>query len=98
MAGWKPARLKVAWHTLQEFAAAECASELAVARGDLAAHGHDARAALDRPAFERAVVDGHVLRLHGDFSAIVRIEDHEVGVGAGLDRALAREEIELLGD
>src|ERR1035437_6012800 len=98
MAGWKPALLEVAWGALEELPAAKGAGELAVARGDLAAHGHDTRAAFKRPAFERRVIDGHVLGLHGDFPAVIRIKDDEVGVGARLDCAFAREEVELLRD
>lgn len=79
---------------LEEFPVAVFADELAVAHGDLPAHGDDARAALKLPAFKRAVIQVHALRLHGDFATIVRVIDHEVGVGAGLDRAFAREEIE----
>ena len=83
---------------LEEFPVAMLADEFAAAHGNLAAHGDDARAAFEFPAFKRAVIQVHALRLHGDFAAIVRVIHDEVGVGAGLDCAFAREEIERLRD
>src|SRR5258708_2916538 len=83
---------------LQELAAADFADELAVAGGDFSADGHHAGAAFELPAFECAVVDIHGLIFSRESATIVRIEDHEIGVAAGLNRSLAGEEIEELGD
>ena len=74
------------------------ADEFAIAHGDLPANRDDAGAALNFPAFKRAVIEVHALSLHGDFSAIVRVIHDKVGVGSGLDRAFAREEIERFRD
>src|SRR5450756_2104964 len=63
---------------------------------NLPAHRDMARPPLKFPAFKRAVIEVHALRLHRDFAAIVWIKYHQVGVRAGLDRALAREQIEGL--
>src|ERR1043165_7751468 len=75
----------------EELPATERASEFPIASRDLAADGNDAR-----PAFESTVIDGHVLVLYRDLAAVARIENDEVGVGARLDRAFLREEIEEL--
>ena len=75
---------------LEEFPVAVFADKFAIAHGDLPAHGDVARTAFQFPAFKRAVVEIHVLCLHGDFAAIVWVEHHEVGVRTGLDRAFAR--------
>ena len=83
---------------LQKFPATMRADEFSITHGDLPAHGDVAGTAFQFPAFKRAVIEIHVLRLHGDFAAIVRIEHHEVGVCAGLDLAFAREEVERLRD
>src|ERR1017187_9695768 len=83
---------------LEEFPVAVLADEFPIAHGDLPAHGDDTGTAFDFPAFKRAVIEIHVLRLHGNFAAIVWVIDHQVGVRAGLDRAFAREEIERLRD
>ena len=56
----------------------------AIAHGDLSAHGDDARTPFNFPTFKRAVVEVHVLRLHGDFAAIVRVIHHKIGVGVEL--------------
>ena len=68
---------------LEEFSVAVFANEFSIAHGDLPAHGDVARTAFEFPAFKRAVIEIHVLRLHGDFAAIIRIEHDEVGVCAG---------------
>src|ERR1017187_6814714 len=81
---------------LEEFPVAVFADEFSIAHSHLTAHRYHARAALDFPAFKRAVIEIHVLRFHGNFAAIVRVIDHEVGIRAGLDRAFAREKIKRL--
>src|SRR4051812_12311669 len=83
---------------LEEFATAEFADEFAIASGDLAADSDHAWSAFDVPAFERAVVHVHVLGLHGNFAAIIGIKHDEVGIGAGLDRAFAGEQVKGLRD
>src|SRR6478609_9550854 len=83
---------------LQELAAAKGAREPAIASSDLAAHRDCARAALELPALEGAVIDVHELRFGGDRTAIVRIEHDQICVSAELDGALAWEKIEQLGD
>ena len=60
----------------------QCADEFAVAHCDFAADGDDARPAFELPAFERAVVDVHLLRLRGNLAAIIRIVDDQVGIAA----------------
>ena len=54
-------------------------AEFAVAHGDFPAHGDMTRAAFEFPALESAVIQIHVLRLHGDLAAIVRDIDFDVG-------------------
>ena len=61
------------------------------------ADGDDARPAFELPAFERAVVDVHLLRLLADLAAVFGIVDDQIGVAAQGDRALAREQAEELG-
>src|SRR4051812_5507134 len=97
MASWFPAS-EMTRRALQKLPASDLAAELTVTGRDLAAHGHDARAALERPAFERTIVDVHVLRLRGNLSAIIRVEYHEVGIGPRLNRTFARKKIEQLRD
>src|SRR5262245_20546868 len=63
-----------------------------------AAHCHDVGSSLDWPALNRAVIDVRLLRADADDAAMVGIEDDEVGVGAGLNGAFAREEAKQLGD
>src|ERR1035441_1257722 len=63
---------KMARLALEEFSVAVFADEFTIAHGDLPAHGDNARAAFDFPAFKRAVIEVHVLRLHGNFAAIIR--------------------------
>ena len=55
------------------------------------------RPAFDVPAFERAVVDRHLLRLRRNLAAIGGVVHHEVGVAADGDRALARVQAEQPG-
>src|SRR5580765_1553960 len=83
--------------TVQESSVTELAHEFAVARCNFPAHGDDAGATFDFPAFKRAVVHVHVLRLGGDSASIVWIEDDEVRIGARLDCAFARKEVERFG-
>ena len=54
-------------------------------------------AALDRHAFKDVVVDLLELGASSDGLARLRIPDHDVGIGAGGDTALARVDIENLG-
>ena len=74
-----------------------CADKFSVAHRDFTAHGDDASAGLRiSPTFERAVIDVHQLRLRGNLSAILRIVDDQVRIGAELNRTLAREQSESL--
>src|SRR5690606_38832627 len=82
--------------TRQELARAELADEFAVADLDLAADGHQRRATFDLPAFERAVVDRHLLGLRGNLAAVGGVVDHQIGVAADGDRPLAGVEAEQL--
>src|SRR6185312_1223797 len=84
--------------TLQKFSATEFANEFSVAHGDFATNGDRTRAAFEFPAFEGAVIDIHVLRLHRNFAAIFGIEHDEVGIGTGLDGAFAWKEVEGFRD
>jgi len=79
---------------LQKFPAPDFADEFSVASGHFAAHGDNARAAFDFPAFKRVVIAIDVLCLRGNFAAIFGVENDEVGIRARLDGALAREQIE----
>src|SRR6266513_3691166 len=81
---------------LEHFAAADRADEFSVAHRHFTAHCDQVRPAFDFPAFERAVIDIHLLRLRRDLSAIFRIVDDEVSVRADLDRAFARKQSEGL--
>lgn len=74
---------------VEELAAAGVADESTVARGNLAADGDDVRAAFDFPAFKGAVIDIHMMRLRGNFAAIIGVINHQVGVGTGLYGAFA---------
>src|SRR5215475_14336183 len=82
------------WLALQELAVAKLADELTVADLDFAADGNFGRPAFEFPAFERAVVDVHLLSLGRDFAAIVGVVDDKIGVVAERDRAFAGEEAE----
>src|ERR1017187_6199728 len=57
---------KMARLALEKFPVAVFADEFPIAHGNLSAHGDDARPAFDFPAFKRAVIQIHVLRLHGN--------------------------------
>ena len=80
----------------EEIVVPELADGFAVAGLDAAADGDDAWPAFDLPAFERAIVDGHLLRLLRNLAAVIGVVDDEVGIGAERDRAFAREEAEDL--
>jgi hypothetical protein len=58
------------------------ADELAAADLHLAADRHHVGTAFDRPAFERAIVDVHLLRLLLNLAAALGIVDDQVGVAA----------------
>src|SRR6185369_4835397 len=62
----------------------------------LAAREDRLRRPFHLPALIAGVVDVHVVRRRADGELLVRVEDHDVGVGADGDRALAREESEDL--
>src|SRR6059036_3656479 len=81
---------------LQHFAAADRPNEFPIAHGYFAAHRNQVRAPLDFPAFERAVIDVHLLGRRRDLSAILRIVNDQVRIRTDLDRAFAREEPESL--
>ncbi len=55
---------------LKEFPVAKLADEFTITHGYLPAHGDDAGAAFDFPAFKRAVVHVHVLGLGGNFATM----------------------------
>src|SRR6266404_706366 len=80
--------------TLQKIAAANCAGELPIARGYLAANSYHTRTALDFPSLKRTIINVHQLGFGGNRAAIVGIEHHQIGVRAWLDRSFAREERE----
>ena len=65
-------RLKMRRLSLQELAVAQLADEFAVANLHFAANGDRGRPAFELPAFERAVIDVHLLRLRGNLAAILR--------------------------
>src|SRR5579859_3217136 len=65
-----------------------------VADQDLAAGKHRTDPALHLPALIGRVVHCHVMRLRGQHVPQRRVVDHDVGVRAGRDRALARVEAE----
>ena len=75
---------------LEELPVAVFADEFSITHRDLAADRDCARTTFEFPALECAVVEVHVLGLHGYLAAIVRVVNHEVGIRAGLDRAFAR--------
>src|SRR5579883_734090 len=73
-------------------------TQLAVLPGDLAARDrHDRRAGAGK-AFEHIIFDAAELMSGADGLAARGIPDHEIGVGAHGDRALARKDIEDAGD
>ena len=78
----------------EELAGAGAAGELIFVDDGAAAGENCSGGALDLDAFEHRVVDAHVMRFDADCFAMIRIEDHDVGVGADSDRAFAREEAE----
>ena len=51
----------------------------------------------DRPAFIRAIIYAHVMRGRTDRLCLVRVEDHDVSVGAYGNRAFAWEKAEDFG-
>ena len=88
----------MAWFSLQEFSAAEGATELSIAGGDLAADRHDARSSFQRPAFEggnspRSCAASSQKSCRGSLGQTPRGRHRR-----WLDGAFAREEIELLRD
>src|SRR5438132_9320828 len=84
--------LEMRWLAFQELAAAEFADEFAVTRRNFAADGDNVRPSLNLESFERIVVQVHLVRLGGNFSAIIRIVNDKVGVAADFDRAFARKQ------
>ena len=71
--------------------------ELAIAPDHLAlADGHG-RQAGDAHALEHVDVEAHVVGLGADRLAGARVPDHEIGIGADLDRTLARIDVVDLG-
>src|SRR5438067_956001 len=86
------------WFSLQKLTATQRTDEFPIAHGHLAADRDVARAALQFPTFEGAVVDVHRLGLCRNRAAIIGIEYHQIGVGTGLNRSFSREKIELFGD
>src|SRR5208337_3326200 len=84
-------QLEINWLALKHLATAALADKLAVADLDFAAHGYDRRAAFDLHALETIVVVIDVLRFRGDHATVIRIVNHQVGIAAHGDRALAGE-------
>src|SRR5882724_8226854 len=75
--------------TLEKFSATEYTDELSITRGDLAAHRHNMRPAFGLKAFKRIIIDVHLMSLHGNLSAVVRIVDDEISVTSDSNRAFA---------
>ena len=78
----------------EKFSAAHLADELALSCRHLPAHGYDMRSPFDFETFERVVIEVHLMRRGRNFSAVIRIINHQVGVAPELDRPFAREEAE----
>ena len=74
--------LKMARLPLEKAATAKGADEFAVAGGNRASHGDDARPACDLPPFKRAVVDRHVLRV-----------SNRIGVAASDDPVVVEQQL-----
>src|SRR5205085_7861245 len=81
---------------LEHPAAADRGEKLPITYRDFAANRDQARAPLDLPAFEGAVIHVHHLRLRRNGPAIFGIVDDEIGIRADLDGAFAREQTERL--
>lgn len=79
---------------LKKLAAPWIANELAVARSNFSTNSNRLRSAFDLHFFKGIVVEIHVMGARGDFAAIGRIVDDEVGIGAGLNGAFAGEKAE----
>src|SRR3954470_23643575 len=88
---------EVIWYTREEFAAAGLADVFAIAHSDFATDRHSRGAAFDLSFLKRIVIEVHVMGTGGDGSAIIGVIDDEVGIGAGLNGALAGEEAEKFG-
>jgi len=63
----------------EKLSVANIADELSVPRRHLAAHRHGVRPALDIETFKRIVIQIHLVRLGGDFTAVARIGDDQIG-------------------
>src|SRR4030095_6415380 len=74
----------------QKLAAAEFADEFSVTRGNFPANGDDVRPSLNLESFKRIVIEVHLMRLRGNFSAKVRIVNNKIGVTRDFDGALSR--------
>src|SRR5688572_10175106 len=73
-----------------ELSPSDGADELAVARLDLAAHGHDRGATDLFPALERRVVRVRVGILHGELALCLGVIHYQISIRADLDRPLLR--------
>src|SRR2546430_1301830 len=82
--------------SLQEAASSRSSQELSVLYDYFAARDDDVRCALDRAAFVGRVVHALVESLRGEGELPVRIEDDDIGVAAGGNRAFLREHAEDL--
>src|SRR4029079_15808370 len=80
-----------------ELAASLFADEFAIADLNFAADGSGFDPADDGEVFEGGIIDVHLLRLGGDCALMVGIENHQVGIRAGLDRSLPGEQAEQFG-
>lgn len=82
------------WSALQKLAVAQLADELAISNLYRSSDGDVAWPAFQCPAFERAVVDVHLLRSLRNRPSEFRIVDDQVGIATQRDRALAWEQSE----
>lgn len=71
--------------------------ELSVLCDNSSANCYRVRAAFDLETFEGVIVQIHLVSLSGDFAAVGRVVDDQVGISAQLNRAFAREEAEDFG-
>src|SRR5207245_10673647 len=85
------------WRAAKELSGTLDALELSLSHQDVAALHHDLRQALYRHAFVATVVHVHMVGLRRKRPFHPRIEDDDVGVAPGCERAFAREETEHLG-
>src|SRR5207244_1688098 len=81
---------------LQKLSRSRLPGELTVLDDDFSAREDRLHFARDLSALVWVVVDPHVERLGRKSVLLLRVEDHQIGVGTGSDRSLFREEAEDL--